>query len=59
MYKIISPKLGTPGDVFEPADGINIQALIDGGFVEETHTSPGKSAKNKTKAPDAANTDQE
>jgi hypothetical protein len=59
MYKILSPKLGTPGDVFEPADGINIQALIDGGFVEETHTSPGKSAKNKTKAPDAANTDQE
>jgi hypothetical protein len=59
MYKILSPKLGTPGDVFEPADGINIQALIDGGFVEETHTTPGKSAKNKTKAPDAANTDQE
>jgi hypothetical protein len=59
MYKIISPKVGTPGDVFEPADGINIQALIDGGFVEETHTTPGKSAKNKTKAPDAANTDQE
>jgi len=33
--------------------------LIAGGFLEDTHTAPGKSAKNKTKAPDAANTTQE
>jgi hypothetical protein len=59
MYKIISPKVGTPGDVFEPADGINIQALIDGGFIQDTHIDTSKPAKNKTKAPDAANTDQE
>ena len=33
MYTIISPRLGTPGDKYEPADGINVQALIDGGLI--------------------------
>ena len=57
--RIISTRLGELGAIYEPQEGVNVQALIDGGFVEETHTSPGKSAKNKTKAPDAANTIQE
>lgn len=58
-YKIISPKVGEPGTTFTPEEGVNVEALIAGGFVEDTNTAPGKSAKNKTKAPDAANTDQE
>ena len=36
-YVIASPKLGTVGDVFEPADGINIEALIAGGFIKSTN----------------------
>jgi hypothetical protein len=33
MYIIVSPRLGTPGDKFEPTEGINIDALIEGGFL--------------------------
>ena len=57
--RIISARLGEPGAIWTPVQGVNVQALIAGGFLEETHTAPAKSAKNKTKAPDAANTDQE
>ena len=35
-YVIASPRLGTVGDTYEPADGINIEALIDGGFIKST-----------------------
>ena len=35
-YVIASPRLGKVGDVFEPADGINIEALIAGGFIKST-----------------------
>jgi len=56
--RIISARLGELGAIYEPQEGINVQALIAGGFLEDTHTSPGKSAKNKTKAPDAASTEE-
>jgi hypothetical protein len=29
MYTIISPRLGTPGDEFIPAEGVNIDALLE------------------------------
>jgi hypothetical protein len=45
MYVIISPRLGTPGDKYEPADGVNVQALIDGGFISTD--KPKKSSKVK------------
>jgi len=35
-YVIASSKLGTVGDVFEPADGINVEALLAGGFIKST-----------------------
>ena len=57
--RIISTRIGELGAIYEPTEGINVEALIAGGFVEEVHTAPGKSAKNKTKAPDAANTTEE
>ena len=57
-YKIISARLGEPGAIWTPVEGVNIEALIAGGFLEDTNTSPGKSAKNKTKAPDAASTEE-
>ena len=57
--RIISTRIGELGAIYEPVEGINVEALIAGGFIEATHTGPGKSAKNKTKAPDAANTTEE
>ena len=58
-YRIISTRLGELGAIWTPVEGINVEALIAGGFIEDTHTDTHKSAKKKTKAPDAANTDQE
>lgn len=57
--RIISERLGELGAIYEPQEGVNVEALIAGGFLEDTHTDTPKSAKKKTKAPDAANTDQE
>ncbi len=55
-YRIISPRIGVPGDIYEPTDDTNIAALIDGGFIEQTGTTKGaKSARkdNSNEAPDA------
>jgi hypothetical protein len=43
-YVIQSERLGKIGDSFEPAEGVNIDALIKGGFiaVEESTDSPKK-----------------
>jgi hypothetical protein len=38
-YVIASPRLGKVGDVFQPADGINVEALIEGGFIKSTSKS--------------------
>jgi hypothetical protein len=32
-YTIVSPRLGNPGDAYTPAEGINVEALLDGGFI--------------------------
>ena len=36
-YVIASSRLGKVGDVFEPAAGINVEALIAGGFIKSTN----------------------
>ena len=48
-YKIVSSRLGVPGDEFVPGEGVNIEALIAGGFVVDT--SAKKSAKVKNDEP--------
>ena len=45
MYIIVSPRIGTPGDKFEPADGINVDALVEAGLVSTD--KPKKSSKVK------------
>jgi hypothetical protein len=35
MYQIVSPRVGTPGDEFVPVAGVNLDALIAGGFIIE------------------------
>ena len=37
-YLIASSRLGTIGDVFQPADGVNIEALLAGGFIVQQST---------------------
>jgi len=48
-YKIVSPRVGTPGDELVPDEGVNIEALIAGGFVVDTDAK--KSAKPTTDEP--------
>ena len=43
MIKIVSPRVGVPGDEFVPPEFTNLQALLDYGFVEDTGAK--KSAK--------------
>jgi hypothetical protein len=50
--KILSDKVGKVGAYFEPTPGINVQALIDGGFIayesESTETPKKSSTIKKT-----------
>ena len=48
MYKIVSPRVGTPGDEYTPTAGVNIEALLAGGFIIEV-------AKPKTSKPKSDN----
>ena len=46
IYTITSTKLGIIGDPYVPADGINVAALLSGGFIVEQSTpKPKKPAK--------------
>jgi len=47
-YIVVSPKVGTPGDEYTPAEGINVAALLSGGFIVESTTIKVKSAKPKS-----------
>jgi hypothetical protein len=48
MFKIVSPRIGTPGDEFTPDEGTNLDALIDHGFIIEV-------GKPKTEKPKGDN----
>ena len=50
-YTIIAENVGTPGAEFIPAEGINIEALLDGGFIKSDKT-PSKSAKTVETSPE-------
>ena len=41
-YVIVSQRLGTPGAEYLPEEGVNVEALLEGGFIQ---LSGGKSAK--------------
>ena len=34
-YKILSPRLGVPGDEWLPVEGVNVEALLEHGFIIE------------------------
>ena len=50
-YIINSTKVGTVGNDFIPVQGINIQALIDGGFIVEQSTDTVKKSPTIKKEP--------
>lgn len=55
-YRIISPRVGVPGAIWEPTEGVNVEALIAGAFIEQTSPSKGAKSARKdtsTEAPDA------
>jgi hypothetical protein len=57
-YRVVSPRVGTPGETYEPAAWVNLGVLLDGGFIEpvDKKPAPDKPAKakvSKKAAPDA------
>jgi hypothetical protein len=52
-YKIISPRLGEPGTEYDAdgaaANGINVAALVEGGFLEQSTNETAKPAKTYSK----------
>lgn len=45
-YIIVSDLVGTPGDEFHPEDGINVEALLDGGFIKAESKSKKESSED-------------
>lgn len=60
-YVIVSPRIGTPGEIYNPEVVVNLGALLAGGFIkaldiadaeetaEEPAPTPVKSAKTNSK----------
>ena len=62
-YIINSPRVGTVGEPYEPAEWVNLEALVRGGFIipaDSVQDKP-KSAKNKSSKtqPDSVETSEE
>jgi hypothetical protein len=49
-YRIVSHRIGTLGDIYEPEAGVNVEALLVHGFIVEDKAPP-KSAKTITNNP--------
>lgn len=45
-YTVISELVGKPGDEFVPAEGINVEALIEGGFIKQDKSSTKEKAED-------------
>lgn len=43
---IVSELVGKPGDEFVPAEGINVEALLEGGFIAQEKTSSKEKAED-------------
>lgn len=50
-YRIVSPRIGTPGELYEPEVWVNIHHLVQAGFIEPAEDpapADPKPAKTKT-----------
>lgn len=41
-YTIISELVGTPGEEFHPGEYINVEALVEGGFIKDNNKTTTK-----------------
>jgi len=48
-YIIQSDKIGTVGDEFTPVDGINVDALLEGGFISTADEVKSHKVKSEPK----------
>ena len=48
-YVIESDKIGTVGDEFIPAEGINVDALLEGGFISTASETKSHKVKSEPK----------
>ena len=48
-YRITSERVGTVGDEYHPVEGVNLDALIEHGFIVETKTTAPKGGKVASK----------
>lgn len=46
-YRIINPRIGNPGDKFTPENGVNVNALLEAGFIADDD-KPRKTTKHET-----------
>ena len=51
-YTVNSEKVGEVGAPFEPAEGVNVHALLEGGFISESGKAAKKSGKLDTTSDD-------
>jgi hypothetical protein len=58
-YRVVSSRVGTPGDIYEPPVWVNLGVLLDNGFIEPADKKPAPDKPEKAKvtkkatAPDA------
>jgi hypothetical protein len=50
-YRIVSDLVGTPGSVFVPKPGVNIDALLAGGFIVAVSVSTETAPKRRKVKP--------
>ena len=53
-YRVVSPLVGTPGEIYNPTVIVNFHALVLGGFIVPDEPTPAdeKPAKTKSKKTD-------
>jgi len=47
QYRIVSHRVGEPGSLFVPKQGINVEALLAGGFIVAVAVSTAKPSKSR------------
>jgi len=46
-YEIISPRVGEPGAEYVPEDGVNVDALVEYGFIKVSKTTKAPEKENE------------
>jgi hypothetical protein len=57
-YIVVSPRVGVPGEPYEPAMYVNLHALLEAGFIRRaSDAAPPEPTKVKKKRPDTEPTE--